>query len=376
MVGPRRSGPCLARPAVVTLLCLPPISGIRPFPAMVPSGGISANPMSSAPAPSAPEASVTAPETMPPSTGVLKTSKPIRNASHPVSLVKSNLVTKDGIVVLTGVDEAISLDNDDSGTFLRLPKSGDSPEGSGASAARLALSLCRTDEEGYSVSDYPPLSLGKLKPEAEWMSLARMKLWWLAPFWGRGSGTEIPPETSFVLVRIPNENAGKGVCSCGPPCTYCLMLPLSGETVRACVSGAGRHHDKSTEGLLLCIEKWRQPSRRSVNSAKLESAGGQGGTDMVMFVATGADPFQLLQSGFAAVADRLQTFRPLSQKRVPALIDRLGWCTWDAFGTAVEADGVVSGVRSLRDLGVRPGFVIIDDGWQNVAAGQSPRISC
>src|SRR5262249_49368405 len=52
------------------------------------------------------------------------------------------------------------------------------------------------------------------------------------------------------------------------------------------------------------------------------------------------------------------------EKSLPDFIDSFGWCTWDAFYKDVSADNVLRGLRSFRDAGVLPRFLIIDDGWQ------------
>jgi len=46
-------------------------------------------------------------------------------------------------------------------------------------------------------------------------------------------------------------------------------------------------------------------------------------------------------------------------------LDYFGWCTWDAFYTDVDVDGVHSGLESLAAGGTPARFLIIDDGWQS-----------
>jgi raffinose synthase len=49
------------------------------------------------------------------------------------------------------------------------------------------------------------------------------------------------------------------------------------------------------------------------------------------------------------------------------MVDKFGWCTWDAFYSDVTPEGVLEGVSSLTKAGVQPKTVIIDDGWQTVS---------
>ncbi|GEM_PF-5730055 len=46
---------------------------------------------------------------------------------------------------------------------------------------------------------------------------------------------------------------------------------------------------------------------------------------------------------------------------------KLGWCTWDAFYTSVSIDGIIAGLEQLTALGHCPGWMIIDDGWQQTS---------
>lgn len=48
---------------------------------------------------------------------------------------------------------------------------------------------------------------------------------------------------------------------------------------------------------------------------------------------------------------------------MPAFVDHLGWCSWDAFYSKVDERKFLSALRSFREGGTKPGFVILDDGW-------------
>ena len=51
---------------------------------------------------------------------------------------------------------------------------------------------------------------------------------------------------------------------------------------------------------------------------------------------------------------------------LPPSVEEFAWCTWDAFYSKVEPDGVLRGLRSLRAAGTPARTLILDDGWQAV----------
>ena len=83
-------------------------------------------------------------------------------------------------------------------------------------------------------------------------------------------------------------------------------------------------------------------------------------------LAHGNDPIKLLASSIQAVREALGTFRLRVEKQEPEFIDHLGWCTWDAFYHEVCEEVVQQGVDHMQKGGHRPGFVIIDGGWQDL----------
>ena len=66
------------------------------------------------------------------------------------------------------------------------------------------------------------------------------------------------------------------------------------------------------------------------------------------------------------VCDLMPALQLRNEKPSPYIVDHFGWCTWDAFYHTVDAEKVISGLESLQKAGIRPGWMIIDDGWQDV----------
>ncbi|MBK1880471.1 Sip1-related alpha-galactosidase [Pelagicoccus mobilis] len=90
------------------------------------------------------------------------------------------------------------------------------------------------------------------------------------------------------------------------------------------------------------------------------------GTRPSLFVGIGDDPYQLVEYAARFISAEIPGFRLRTEKRLPDFVDRFGWCTWDAFYQEVSAEKVESGLQAFADGGVELGFLMIDDGWQQL----------
>ncbi|XP_073011180.1 probable galactinol--sucrose galactosyltransferase 6 isoform X2 [Typha latifolia] len=186
------------------------------------------------------------------------------------------------------------------------------------------------------------VSLGSLR-DVRFLACFRFKLWWMAQKMG-GQGRDIPHETQFLLLESKDG---------GEETTYTVFLPLVDGPFRACLQG------NSVDELELCLESGDADTLSSTFSHAL-------------FVGTAvSDPFAAISGAVAAVKSHLKSFRLRPEKKLPGIVDYFGWCTWDAFYQDVTQEGVEAGLRSLTEGGAPPKFVIIDDGWQSIAADQS-----
>lgn len=83
-----------------------------------------------------------------------------------------------------------------------------------------------------------------------------------------------------------------------------------------------------------------------------------------VLLAAGTNPYALLETATVAAARHSGTAQALHAKALPPHIDSFGWCSWDAFYSAVSAAGLDEAVRGLKSRGTPPRWLIIDDGWQ------------
>eukprot|EP00961_Rhodomonas_salina_P299556 3939026-Rhodomonas_salina.1 len=158
------------------------------------------------------------------------------------------------------------------------------------------------------------IALGTIPVGAgRWLACARQKLWWMSPDVGPRE-QQIPAETQFLLLDL-----GQGL--------YGVLLPLVGNSFRSAI--------------------WGEPDAGLTLSCK------------------SGDPDVKASRAFEAVSDRTGTFRVRSEKALPPTLDVFGWCTWDAFYSQVNPEGVKNGLRQLAAGGTPSRFLILDDGWQS-----------
>lgn len=177
-------------------------------------------------------------------------------------------------------------------------------------------------------------SIGKLR-DIRFMSIFRFKVWWTT-HWVGSKGSDIENETQIIIL----ENSGSGR-------PYVLLLPLLEGSFRSSFQ-PGEDDD-----VAVCVES----GSSQVTGSEFRQ---------VVYVHAGDDPFKLAKDAMKVVRVHLNTFKLLEEKTPPGIVDKFGWCTWDAFYLTVNPDGVHKGVKCLVDGGCPPGLVLIDDGWQSI----------
>uniref|UniRef100_A0ACD5W4U7 Uncharacterized protein n=1 Tax=Avena sativa TaxID=4498 RepID=A0ACD5W4U7_AVESA len=173
--------------------------------------------------------------------------------------------------------------------------------------------------------------------DTRFMSIFRFKVWWTT-HWVGTAGRDVENETQMMVL----DRAAHGR-------PYVLLLPIVDGAFRACLQSAGDDDDN----VALCLESGSSAVRGSV----FRSA---------VYLHAGDDPFDLVRQAARVVRAHLGTFRLLEEKTPPPIVDKFGWCTWDAFYLKVHPEGVWEGVRLLAEGGCPPGLVLIDDGWQSI----------
>ncbi|CAM9329467.1 unnamed protein product, partial [Laminaria digitata] len=205
------------------------------------------------------------------------------------------------------------------------------------------------------------------------MSLSRFKLWWMMPK-HTAKANEVPPETQMMLTKLPiDPETGVQL--------YGLFIPLIDGQAKCSLKGL------PDQSLQLFAETGC--SKTSVPSTDVAG----------LYVAVHEDPFKLVEKSFKLVNTRLRNQvkagsfgtgglvpglvhdaeKQLSRwkksevisktvdKTSPDFSQYLGWCTWDSFYTRVDHDKVFEGLTSLKEAGICPKWLVLDDGWQSTS---------
>lgn len=189
------------------------------------------------------------------------------------------------------------------------------------------------------------LSLGNLVGCQRLLACARLNRYWMGPAFGN-KASHIPHDTQFLLVQVSGQEKNEEEL-------YALVLPLVHGGFRCTLQGTDDTENSAGSIEVRCFSEGGTPARLP--------EGMKG-----VYVAMGDDPFQLLKQGFQEVSEATGSFQTLHQKSLPPSVDNFGWCTWDAFYSKVRPEGILQGVQALKNAGVPPKTVILDDGWQVV----------
>lgn len=179
------------------------------------------------------------------------------------------------------------------------------------------------------------LGLPAEEAPGRWMAVYQHKDWWTRPAFGT-AWADVPARTLCLV--------------CGGEGRYRQLLPVSGGAVRSDASGW-------SGGIALRLSSGRAGLTRIAATA--------------FVCGEGDDPYALLGRHAAAAAEAVGHAGLLrTNKTYPPLLDRLGWCSWDAFYHQVNEEGLLQKAEELQALGVPTGWFMIDDGWSDVRDGR------
>lgn len=184
-----------------------------------------------------------------------------------------------------------------------------------------------------SPSDLATNSLGRFE-DRDFLSLFRFKMWWSTAWIGK-SGSDLQAETQWVMLKIPEIDS------------YVAIIPTIEGSFRASLNPGEKGN------VLISAES---------GSTKVKESS----FNSIAYIHIFDNPYNLMREAFSALRVHMNTFKLLEEKKLPKIVDKFGWCTWDACYLTVDPATIWTGVKEFEDGGVCPKFIIIDDGWQSI----------
>uniref|UniRef100_A0A803M7F4 Stachyose synthase n=1 Tax=Chenopodium quinoa TaxID=63459 RepID=A0A803M7F4_CHEQI len=171
--------------------------------------------------------------------------------------------------------------------------------------------------------------------DRNFLTIFRFKAWWCSQ-WVGTSGSDLEMETQWILFEVPEIKS------------YVLIVPLIEGSFRSALHPGDHGH------VMIRAES----GSTLVKSSSFKA---------IAYIHVSDNPYNIMREACSAIRVHLNTFRLLEEKSTPSIIDRFGWCTWDAFYLTVDPQGAWCGVEDFTDGGVPLKFLIIDDGWQSIS---------
>ena len=163
--------------------------------------------------------------------------------------------------------------------------------------------------------------------------------YWTDPEWN-DSLTKVSEETQYAIWK---ESSGK----------YGVMIPLVGGGMRAVMEG-----DK--DSVLLVSQSFHE---------------GFGPEAVPLFaIGYGDDPYELTRSVYTFAMTTMRETDPEGvigrlrwEKEYPDIFKYIGWCSWNSHYRAISGKALYEHARGFKEAGFPMGFILIDDGWQEVS---------
>ena len=189
--------------------------------------------------------------------------------------------------------------------------------------------------------------------------------YWIKPVAG-GNLAKLPPQALFLIVERDDGQ-------------YCIIVPLPSEAeanslvwhdgALALYSENNDPREKTVGGIAAFVALGDSPEKLVEDAAAwiLRARGKAEDIKSPASASLSGDDEGAGEGDGASASGELRLFpaaRLRKFKKTPDIMDKFGWCTWNAFYRDVSAEKIREGLASFKAAGVKPRFVILDDGWQ------------
>jgi|GEM_PF-1063816 len=190
---------------------------------------------------------------------------------------------------------------------------------------------------GKEVINNAPLT-AKITNAIRWVAISRFNIYWMKPSFGTKL-SDVPKETQLLIIETSKQ--GEQIA----------VVPLSYDEYTFTLQGGDTENE-------ICFTQSRYiPVNCTENTTITPAVFIDGGFDIITY---------LNKLGNLICSKTNDSFRPRIEKTTPEFVKKLGWCTWDAYYKEVDQKKILTGVALMEKKEIRPGYIIIDDGWLDV----------
>ncbi|CAI2189586.1 13990_t:CDS:2 [Funneliformis geosporum] len=181
-------------------------------------------------------------------------------------------------------------------------------------------------------------NLGRPKEFVRYFGLKRMTNWWLVPTSGSDKLNISSKDVQYLIIQQASGH-------------FVVLIPLTNENYYSSLNS-----NDSGELIIKC----------AINNSKCDKE-----VEVKLVISRGWDLSESVKTCMDAAKkitfweDTKNEASRISSNGI-SYYDKLGYCTWNAFYDNVREDDLLRALRSLHNVGIQIGYIILDDGWQQI----------
>ncbi|CAG8547692.1 11582_t:CDS:2 [Ambispora gerdemannii] len=193
---------------------------------------------------------------------------------------------------------------------------------------------CVSSDAKFNNGQPTSVNIGNLQNVVRFIALRRLNAWWIEPITGTGKLDIQDMDVYYILIQQSTSY-------------YVVLIPLASDG---------------------CTSSFRTDKDGNLQLSTINDSGSTATAKFI--VGFGQDPYIVSRACMKLIKILLGTLGKSEEnkdkKEEQFYYDHLGYCTWNAFYKNVRGQDIMDTLKSLDSVGVHVGYVILDDGWQQV----------
>ncbi|CAG8592594.1 3381_t:CDS:2, partial [Ambispora leptoticha] len=191
---------------------------------------------------------------------------------------------------------------------------------------------CVSSDAKFNNGQPTSVNFGNLQNVVQFIALRRLSAWWIAPTTGTGKLDLQDMDAYYILIQQSTSH-------------YVVLIPLASDG---------------------CISSFRTDKDGNLRLITINNS--ESGATAKFIIGFGQDPYIVSHACKELIKIILGTLGKSGEnkdhiKEEQFYYDYLGYCTWNA---NIRSQDIKDALQSLEHVGIHVGYVILDDGWQQV----------